>query len=222
MAKILIIEDEANIRKVINYNLKQQGHLVFEAETGSEGLNLALTHAYDIILVDWMLPQISGIEIIEKLRLSQVNSIIIMITAKAEEFDLLQAFEAGADDYLTKPFSHDELCARISAHLRRYKSMHSQVQLEDIVIDDNYKQVFFKDQNLNLTKKEYELFLYLVDNRDQLLSRNDILRAIWQFEYDGDTRIVDVHIFKLRNKLKESSYKIKTIRGLGYAFQKNS
>lgn len=218
MPRILVIEDEESIRRLLRYDLKQAGYEVETAADGEEGLHLALASTFDVIIVDWMLPHLSGVEIVEKLRGQRVKSILMMVTAKDEEQDVLDAFEAGVDDYLVKPFSPRELTARIAAHLRRSQPKQNE---EDMVFGNltiRYQQhVVLVDQTvIELTKKEYDLLLYLCSNINRVLSREQILNEIWNFDYDGDTRIVDVHIFKLRTKLEKAQLMIQSLRGVGY------
>lgn len=220
MIKILIIEDEDSIRRLIRYDLKVSGYDVESASDGLEGLELALNNHFDVIIVDWMLPSKDGLSIVKKLRASKINSIIIMLTAKDEETDILESFEAGVDDYITKPFSPRQLQARITAHLRRLVTDDSfQNDLGNVDINRNLHEVSVNNTIINLTKKEYDLLLYLVDHKNHVLSREQILNEIWNFDYDGDTRIVDVHIFKLRSKLEDADFTIEAMRGVGYVLK---
>ncbi len=222
MTKILIIEDEEGIRRLLRYDLKQMKFDVDSAKDGREGLALAKANSYDVILVDWMLPYKSGIELVTEFRKLGMQSILMMLTAKDDENDILEAFEAGIDDYLTKPFSPRELIARINAHLRRYESNQKtrKIEVGDVVILLDEHSVKVGDIYLELTKKEYDLLVYLLQNENIVLSRDQILSEIWNYDYDGDTRIVDVHIFKLRTKLEQSSVKINSLRGVGYVAKK--
>lgn len=222
MTKILIIEDEEGIRRLLRYDLKQMKFDVDSAKDGREGLELAKANSYDVILVDWMLPYKSGIELVTEFRKLGMQSILMMLTAKDDENDILEAFEAGIDDYLTKPFSPRELIARINAHLRRYESNQKtrKIEVGDVVILLDEHSVKVGDTYLELTKKEYDLLVYLLQNENIVLSRDQILSEIWNYDYDGDTRIVDVHIFKLRIKLEQSSVKINSLRGVGYVAKK--
>ncbi|NLW29661.1 MAG: response regulator transcription factor [Erysipelothrix sp.] len=220
MSKVLIIEDEESIRRLMRYDLQSVGYEVDSASDGEAGLELALSNTYEVILIDWMLPKKDGLSIIRDLRSNKIKSILIMITAKDEEADILESFEAGADDYIIKPFSPRQLQARIKAHMRRLPSTTSTIlKLGNLSIDRGLYEVFLDDELVSLTKKEYELFLYLIENKNHVLSREQILNEIWNFDYDGDTRIVDVHIFKLRNKLESSSFTIDSIRGIGYVLK---
>lgn len=220
MFKILVIEDEENIRRLITYDLKVSNYEVDSESNGEEGYQKALSNQYDVVLIDWMLPSKNGKDIVVDLRKNQVNSILIMLTAKDEETDILDCFEAGVDDYITKPFSPRQLTARIKAHLRRLPTQSTQQEsLGNLSINRNLHEVRIDDQIVALTKKEYDLLIYLVDNINHVLSREQILTEIWNFDYDGDTRIVDVHIFKLRSKLEKSSLIIEALRGVGYVLK---
>lgn len=165
------------------------------------------------------LPYKNGIELVKEFRKAQIDSVLVMLTAKDSEEDILEAFEAGVDDYISKPFSPRELMARIQAHLKRIKKEDTKQYL-DIVIDYKKRKIRVKEEELSLTKKEYELLEYFVLNNNIVLSRDKILNDLWGFDYDGDTRIVDVHTFKLRNKLAHSDAKISSSRGIGYILEK--
>lgn len=216
--KILIIEDEEGIRRLLRYDLKQMGFDVQSAKDGREGLQMAQESQYDVIIIDWMLPYYDGIELVSQFRASGMDSILIMLTAKDEEADILEAFEAGVDDYLSKPFSPRELSARITAHLRRVDLNHElrRIQVGDIVVNLDQHTVVVNGDLVELTKKEFDLLIYLLQNENIVLTRDQILTEIWHFDYDGDTRIVDVHVFKLRAKLEGSNVKINSLRGVGY------
>lgn len=222
MVRVLIIEDEDNIRKIIAYDLSKAGFEVSEAQDGKQGVDLALKNGndyYDLILIDWMLPEICGIDLIKKFRAAKVEGILFMLTAKDGEEDIVEAFEAGADDYMSKPFSPRELLARINAHLKRIKKETQNKAYLDIVMDEKKRSVKIADNKVDLTKKEYDLLEYFILNNNIVLSRDKILNDLWGFDYDGDTRIVDVHTFKLRSKLKHSKAQINSSRGVGYILE---
>lgn len=220
MVKILVIEDEESIRRLIRYDLRVSGYEVDSEEDGLKGLDKALNNKYDVIVIDWMLPGLDGLSIVKELRNNRVDSIIIMLTAKDQETDILESFEAGVDDYITKPFSPRQLQARIKAHLKRViVTTRVEETIGNLSLNRNLHEVKVKDEVVNLTKKEYDLLLYLVDNKNHVLSREQILSEIWNFDYDGDTRIVDVHIFKLRSKLEQATLIIEAMRGVGYVLK---
>ena len=216
---VLIIEDEENIRRLLKYDLKQMDFTIEEASDGASGLNKALNGDHDVLIVDWMLPGLSGLEIVKQYREHKKKGIVIMLTAKSNEEDLLDAFQVGVDDYVTKPFSPRELSARIKAHLRRYYdvSKNRSIKIGNTTLDLDLHQVLIDEDKVELTKKEFDLLYYLMRNIDTVLSRDMILNEVWDFSYDGDTRIVDVHIFKLRSKLENSDITIDSLRGVGYA-----
>lgn len=218
MNKILLIEDEDNIRKIIAYDLSKAGYEVIEACDGKEGLALGLQDEYDLMIIDWMLPFLDGVELVKRFRSKNIESIFMMLTAKDSEEDIVEAFEAGADDYMSKPFSPKELLARINAHLKRVRKKDGK-NFMDIELDNSKRKVKVSGKDLVLTKKEYDLLEYFIINNNIVLSRDQILNDLWGFDYDGDTRIVDVHTFKLRNKLKCSKAKIASSRGVGYILE---
>lgn len=220
MAKLLLIEDEENIRKIIAYDLLKAGHEIVECSDGKEAMQAMKKNRFDVMLIDWMLPKMSGIEIVKEVRKQEIDSILIMLTARCDEDDILYAFEMGVDDYITKPFSPKQMMARINAHLKRFAGkQESFLQMGDLTIDLKRREASIGDQEMVLTKKEFELLEYLVQNKNVVVSRDSVLNAIWGFDYDGDTRIVDVHIFKLRNKLNGSQLQIKASRGIGYLLE---
>ena len=218
MARILIIEDERSIQRMVEYDLKQLGHEVETALDGFEGYKKASMSIYDVILLDLMLPNMNGMEICKKLRKEGNNSYIIMLTAVDDEYNIIQGFEAGADDYVTKPFSPRELTARIKAGLRRQGLTNNEdiLHYENITVIQSSYEVLLGQDKIDLTLKEFELLVYLIINKGKALSRDQLLQNLWGFSYDGDSRVVDVHIFKLREKLDPNNQFIKTVRGVGY------
>ncbi len=220
MPRILLIEDEDSIRHLISYDLKNAGFDVTGCPDGASAREKGLNESFDIMIIDWMLPEISGIELVRLFRGKGIDSVMMMLTAKDEEEDILEAFEAGVDDYITKPFSPRELLARIQAHVKRIvKTSRRVLELGGLTMDLGSREVSVNGQPVSLTKKEFELLEYLLRNPQIVLSRDNILNEIWDFDYDGDTRIVDVHIFKLRNKLQGSGVKIASLRGVGYKLE---
>lgn len=230
MKKILIIEDEENIRELVTYNLKASGYETIEAEDGLTGITQAYKVKPDLILLDIMLPGKDGYEICRELRQDNIKTPIIMLTAKSEEVDKVLGLEFGADDYVAKPFGIRELLARIKAVLRRADMNNNVVDddknedLENIVagnitIDQRRHQVIVEGEQVELTFKEYELLSFLAKNRGRVYSRDELLDKVWGIDYVGETRTVDVHIRHLRQKLgqneKDNDY-IETIRGRGY------
>lgn len=220
MPRILLIEDENSIRHLISYDLKNAGFDVTGCPDGASAREKGLNESFDIMIIDWMLPEISGIELVRLFRGKGIDSVMMMLTAKDEEEDILEAFEAGVDDYITKPFSPRELLARIQAHVKRIvKTSRRVLEMGGLTMDLGSREVSVNGRPVSLTKKEFELLEYLLRNPQIVLSRDNILNEIWDFDYDGDTRIVDVHIFKLRNKLQGSGVKIASLRGVGYKLE---
>ncbi|HEO8419984.1 response regulator transcription factor [Niallia sp. FSL W8-0635] len=232
--KVLVVDDEQSIVTLLKYNLQQAGYDVLTAMDGEEGLNLALTANPDVILLDLMLPKKDGMDVCKELRQQKVLTPILMLTAKDDEFDKVLGLELGADDYMTKPFSPREVIARIKAVLRRIQMQvptssdevdedeDDGIKIAELKVLPNYYEAYFKGELLELTPKEFELLLYLVKNKGRVLTRDQLLSAVWNYDFVGDTRIVDVHISHLREKIEENTKKpiyIKTIRGLGYKLE---
>lgn len=231
--KVLVVDDEQSIVTLLKYNLEQAGYEVMTASDGLAALNMATTSVYDAILLDVMLPKLDGMEICKQLRQKKNFTPIIMLTAKDDELDKILGLEFGADDYLTKPFSPREVVARVKALLRR--SMISGQQEKEVNEIDKAKMVvgkieinvekheaFVNGEPLGLTLKEFELLAYLVKNCGKVLTREVLLSTIWNYDFAGDTRIVDVHISHLREKIETNTKKpeyIKTVRGLGYKLE---
>ncbi|TFB25002.1 response regulator transcription factor [Filobacillus milosensis] len=224
--RILIVDDEESISTLIDYNLVQEGYQTVVAHDGESALNLANQNTFDLILLDLMLPNMNGLEVCEKLRQMGVQVPIIMLTAKGEEEDKITGLDVGADDYITKPFSPKELNARIRAVLRRSQPNTSESQdiiaFKDISINKETYEVFKKEQPVEFTKKEFELLLYLAERINKPVKREILLQDVWDFDFIGDTRIVDVHVSHLREKLEDQPKKptlIKTVRGIGYKLE---
>ena len=218
MKKILIIEDEANISDFIKMELEYEGYEVFICEDGKSGLESALNNEFDLIILDLMLPIISGLEVCRRLK-REKNTPIIMLSAKDDVMDKVAGLQIGADDYITKPFAIEELLARIQVVFRRENSKKSyKVVFKDIVIDLNSRKVCRAGEVLTLTNKEYELLILLINNKDTVMSRYDILNEVWGYDYDAGTNVVDVYVSYLRNKLDEKNKEqyIQTVRSIGY------
>lgn len=218
MAKILIIEDEQAIQRMIEYDLSQLNYDVNSALDGFEGYKKASTKNYDVILLDLMLPNMDGMEICKKLREEGNEAYIIMLTALDDEYNVIKGFDVGADDYIKKPFSPRELLARIKAGLRRQGLLKNDdvILYQDLKIIQSSYEVYKDDTKIDVTLKEFELLVYLFKNKGKALSRDQLLTNLWGFSYDGDSRVVDVHIFKLREKIDPKADFIKTVRGIGY------
>lgn len=220
--KILVVEDEVSIQKMIAYDLRQANYQVEQALDGLSGYNIASSESFDLVLLDVMLPKKSGIDICKQLRADGVQVPIILLTALDDEFDKITGLNAGADDYITKPFSPRELVARIKAVLRRQRttvSKKTEIYYKELVLLPSKYEVLYKHDKIDFTLKEYELLEYFIRNKGIALSRDQLLSNLWGFSYDGDSRIVDVHVFKLREKLLNTEVRIKTIRGIGYLLE---
>lgn len=215
--RITIIEDEEDIRKLIEYALSTQGLDVNTFENGADFFKMDIIP--DIILLDIMLPGMSGQEILKKIRNNTKfdNTLVIMLTAKSAEMDVVSCLEAGADDYIKKPFGVMELISRVKAHIRRIGREIEQLQVRDISIDTKRRTVKKDGEEINLTFKEFELLKYLAENKSIVLTRENIIEKIWGFDYVGETRTVDMHIASLRQKIGEDY--IVTIRGVGYKME---
>ncbi|MDM5315600.1 response regulator transcription factor [Fictibacillus sp. b24] len=230
--KLLVVEDEISISTLLQFNLEQAGFQVVTAMDGKSGLEKAESEGPNLIILDLMLPEMDGIEVCKELRLRKLNIPILMLTAKDDEFDKVLGLELGADDYMTKPFSPREVVARVKAILRRTASVNtdSEKTKEEVehlrigevdIYPENY-EAYFKEKALELTPKEFELLVYLARHKSRVLSREQLLSAVWNYDFVGDTRIVDVHISHLREKIESNTRKpvyIKTIRGLGYKLE---
>jgi two-component system alkaline phosphatase synthesis response regulator PhoP len=221
--KILIIDDESSIHNVLSAYLKAEGYEFKSAYDGPGGLETARSFKPDIIVLDVMLPGMDGIELLAKLR-RESNVYVIMLTARSEETDKIVGLSVGADDYLTKPFSPRELVARIKAALRRMQnptdSMGERTVLSftHLRIDVEARRVWVGENLIDLTSIEFDILLVLAQHQSMVLSREQLLEKIWGFDYFGDTRVVDVHIGHIRQKLGTESL-IETIRGVGYRFE---
>lgn len=218
--KILIIEDELKIARFVELELKYEGYLVEQCHDGREGLQRALEGNIDLIILDIMLPSINGMEVLRRLR--QHSEIpVIMLTAKDQIMDKVMGLDMGADDYLTKPFAIEELLARIRVALKRKKTAAIEsnvIQINDLKLDLDKYTVSFKDHIIDLTKREFELLKYLMENQNIVLTREKILDKVWGYEYLGDTNVVDVYVRYLRSKIDDRFDRklIHTVRGVGY------
>ena len=224
MSKILIVDDEANIRQLVKYNLEKESYQVLEAEEGLQGIRLAKTEKPDLMLLDLMLPQMDGLEVCRSLKGNPATAAlpIIMLTAKSEEIDKVIGLELGADDYMTKPFSPRELVARVKAVLRRSQkeaSLPGELSVGRLRFNFSRYEVYMGTAKLELTPKEYELLKMLATNLGKVFTREQLLEKVWGYEYFGDTRTVDVHVRHLRAKMAgdpETADALETIRGFGY------
>lgn len=221
--KILLIEDEIGISRFLELELEYEGFEVEKAHDGRTGLEMALKDDISLIILDIMLPELSGMEVCRRIRLSS-NVPIIMLTAKDETLDKVMGLDLGANDYMTKPFAIEELLARIRATLRNNipnKSHSNSLQINNLKLDIDKHLVTYEDNHIDLTKKEFDLLLYLMENKNIVLTRDKILQTVWGYDYLGDTNIVDVYIRYLRSKIDSKYNKklIHTVRGVGYTLK---
>ncbi|MCT8137404.1 response regulator transcription factor [Anaerobacillus sp. CMMVII] len=230
--KLLVVDDEESIVTLLQFNLEKAGYEVETAMDGKTAYDKAKELTFDLIILDLMIPEMDGLEVCKQLRQNKISTPILMLTAKDDEFDKVLGLELGADDYMTKPFSPREVVARIRAILRRVGptieekpveiKTETSLKIGEVdILPENY-EVLYKGNQLELTPKEFELLLYLATNKGRVLTRDQLLNAVWNYEFVGDTRIVDVHISHLREKIEPNTKKpiyIKTIRGLGYKLE---
>ncbi|MBK3718586.1 Response regulator ArlR [Staphylococcus arlettae] len=220
MTKILIVEDEQNLARFIELELKHEAYEVEIENDGQTGLDRALEYEFDLILLDLMLPNINGLEICRQIRQVQ-NTPIIMITAKSDTYDKVVGLDYGADDYIVKPFDIEELLARIRAMLRR-QPQKNEININGLVIDKDAFKVSVNGEHVGLTKTEYDLLLLLAENINHVMQREQIIEYVWGYDSEVETNVVDVYIRYLRNKLKpfdKDSY-IETVRGVGYVIRR--
>jgi len=221
--RILIIEDEVKIARFLELELSHEGYQVELVHDGRKGLEAAMGSAVDLIILDVMLPSLSGMEVLRRLRQS-AQTPVIMLTAKNDVTDIVMGLDIGADDYMVKPFAIEELLARIRTALKRSKLLAATpdvIDLGSLKIDLGQHSVHYGDDLIDLTKKEYDLLKYLAENRNMVLSREKILENVWGYNYFGDTNVVDVYIRYLRIKI-DDCYNIKfihTVRGVGYVLK---
>lgn len=216
--KILVIEDEIGIANFIKQGLEEEDYVVDTAKDGLIGLNKAVSEKYDLLLVDWMLPKVTGIEICQKLRAQKINTPLIFLTAKDTVQDTIQGLQAGANDYIKKPFHFEELLVRIKVQLRPKTVGHEQLTLGNILLDVSAHQVSKNGKEVTLTQKEFALLEFLIRNKGKVCSRSEIIKMVWDIHFELDTGVIDVYINALRKKLNlktEEDY-IQTVRGVGY------
>jgi two-component system phosphate regulon response regulator PhoB len=223
MARILVIEDEADIQQVLDYNLREKGHKVFITASGEEGLKIAREKRPDLVLLDLMLPGMPGTEVCKLLKADAAtkNIQVVMLTAKGEEIDRVVGFELGADDYVVKPFSVSELLLRVQAILRRSQAeqeIATTFQFGVLRVDREAHRVWSSDAELDLTALEFKLLVTLYDRKNRVQTRSALLSDVWGIDADITTRTVDTHVKRLREKLGDAGNYIETVRGVGYRF----
>lgn len=217
--KILIVEDDKNILGLLEKGFLDNNYIIDKADNGEDGKFLAMINTYDVIILDWMLPKISGIELLKNLREENIKTPILMLTAKDNIEDKVKGLKTGCDDYLSKPFNFEELVARIEALYRRYKNNYSSdtISINDIKILKDKKQVFKNDTELVLTSKEFEILMLLIENKNSYISKSMIEDMIYNNEQIISSNVVSVTIYNLRKKIGNEI--IKNFRGLGYKIE---
>jgi DNA-binding response OmpR family regulator len=221
-AHILLVEDEIKLARFVELELESEGYRVSVAHDGMSGLSLARESNPDLAILDWMLPGLTGVELCRRLRATGSKIPVILLTARDEVGDRVTGLDAGADDYLVKPFSIEELLARIRAHLRRNQETDEDLlQFEDLSLNRRTREVFRGQRSIDLTAKEFELLQYLMSHPRQVFTRDQIIENVWGYDFLGDSNIIEVYVRYLRLKLEEKNEKrlLHTARGVGYALR---
>jgi len=226
--RILVVEDDRTLRQALTFNLTREGFEVTSAPDGEAALVAARNQRLDLILLDLMLPAMSGLEVLRVLRREGVHTPVIILSAKGDEIDRVVGLKVGADDYVTKPFSRPELLARIEAVLRRGRRESSdaaaapgeRLDLGPVVVDVAHREVIIGGDPVHVTTKEFDLLAFMAGNPGRIFTRDQLLARIWGYDYAGDSRTVDVHLSWLRSKLRRADGHnwFRTVRGVGYAF----
>lgn len=220
MYRLLIVDDESKIREVLREYAEFGGHFVTEASDGMEAVRLCRENDYDLVIMDIMMPKLDGYSAVKEIRKTK-NVPVLMLSARGEEYDKLFGFELGVDDYVVKPFSPKEVMARINAIIGRDRGRNnkSPLRFNGLVIDVEARDVFVDGDKVDLTPKEFELLVYLASNKNRALSREQLLKEIWGYDFFGDDRTIDTHIKMLRNNIGPYRDNIVTLRGVGYKFE---
>ncbi|WP_111291293.1 response regulator transcription factor [Bacillus safensis] len=223
--KILVVEDEKKIARVLSLELEYEGYEVTVKETGMDGLQALEEDSFDLVLLDVMLPELSGLEVLRRVRKTNTATPIILITARGSVPDKVSGLDLGANDYITKPFDIEELLARIRAQLRlnirAQEEKETELSIADLTVNEKTREIQRAGQMLELTPREYDLLVHLLNHQQQVLTRDQLLTAVWGFDYFGDTNVVDVYIRYLRKKIDYPFEKqlIHTVRGVGYVMK---
>ncbi|PEZ03697.1 DNA-binding response regulator [Bacillus sp. AFS018417] len=228
--RILVVEDEVQIARVLQLELEYEGYEVLVKYDGKSGLEIALHENLDLILLDLMLPELSGIEVLRRLRKAGIHVPVILLTARNTTLDKVMSLDQGANDYVTKPFEMEELLARVRSSIRSNTMITAGVPLNeqtpllsiaDLSVNMDTREVTRNGKSISLTPKEYDLLVYLLTNKNKIVTREGILTHVWGYEYEGETNVIDVYIRHLRKKIDEefSSPLIHTIRGIGYSIR---
>ncbi len=225
--RILVVEDDLTLRQTLSFNLSREGYEVAGAADGEAALTIARGQRFDLILLDLMLPAMSGLEMLRTLRRDGITTPVIIVSAKADEVDRVVGLKVGADDYVTKPFSRPELLARVEAVLRRQRregpepeGRPQRLEMGPVVVDLDRREVSVSGRPTHLTTKEFDLLAFMAGNPGRIFTRDQLLSRVWGYDYAGDGRTVDVHVSWLRGKLRgEDGHNwFRTVRGVGYAF----
>lgn len=217
--KILIAEDEPALRNLVKTCLVKEGYSVIEAKDGQEALDLFYSENVSLVILDIMMPQLDGFEVLKTIRIESTVP-VLMLTARNTEYDELHGLKLGADDYITKPFSPAVLVSRVKAVLKRSGMFaDNDISANDILLKVREHEVYVKDEKINLTPKEFDLLQYLIQNKNIVHSREKLLSAVWGYDFFGDARTVDTHMKCLRTKLKQSGDCVKTVRKYGYKLE---
>ncbi|KEP29957.1 response regulator transcription factor [Bacillus safensis] len=223
--KILVVEDEKKIARVLSLELEYEGYEVTVKETGIDGLQALEEDSFDLVLLDVMLPELSGLEVLRRVRKTNTATPIILITARGSVPDKVSGLDLGANDYITKPFDIEELLARIRAQLRlnihAQEEKETELSIADLTVNEKTREIQRAGKMLELTPREYDLLVHLLNHQQQVLTRDQLLTAVWGFDYFGDTNVVDVYIRYLRKKIDYPFEKqlIHTVRGVGYVMK---
>lgn len=220
MYRLLIVDDESKIREVLREYAEFEGHSVAEAADGMEAVRLCREKDFDLVVMDIMMPKLDGFSAVKEIRKTK-NIPVLMLSARSEEYDKLFGFELGADDYVVKPFSPKEVMARVGAIIGRDQGRNrkSSMRFDGLFIDIEARDVFVDGDKVDLTPKEFELLVYLASNKNRALSREQLLKEIWGYDFFGDDRTIDTHIKMLRNNIGPYRENIVTLRGVGYKFE---
>lgn len=218
MKKILIAEDEKQIGKVMKLYLEKEGYNVTLANDGKVAENLIKENIYDLVLLDVMMPYKDGWYLLKKIKSLNKDTQVIITSARGEEEDRIFGFELGADDYMVKPVSMRELVLRVKLRINSFKNEDiNEIKLCDLRIDDNNRRVFEKEKEIILTPKEYDLLMFLIKNKNKVFTREDLITSVWGYDFYGDTRTIDTHVKKLREKVEFFRCNLKTVWGVGYS-----
>ena len=218
-ARIYVIEDDENIQEIVKLSLESNGYQVALFDNAIDAIIAIHEDAPDLAIFDVMLPQMDGITAVKKIRETNTQMPILILSAKDSEIDKIHGLDSGSDDYMTKPFGVLELCARVRTLLRRVQPKSKSIQTPTLSIDKSTHIVQQNNQGIDLTHKEYQLLLYLIENKERVVERDELLNNIWGYDFIGESRALDVHIRSLRKKLDDNGEKyIKTVRSVGYRF----